>query len=90
MASIAEWLREQRVPSYRDGMWTAKRVLELLKNEKYAGNALLPEKVCHRPSFKKGKAQLCELPRYYAEGTHPAIVSPETFKRTQEQIERTV
>ena len=88
VASIAEWLREQRVPSYRDGMWTAKRVLELLKNEKYAGNALLQKKYVTDHLSKKEKRNFGELPRYYAEGTHPAIVSPETFKRTQEQIER--
>ena len=67
-------------------MWTAKRVLELLKNEKYAGNALLQKKYVADHLSKKEKRNFGELPRYYAEGTHPAIVSPETFKRTQEQI----
>ena len=82
VASIAGWLREQRVPSYRDGMWMAKRVLELLKNEKYAGNALLQKKYVTDHLSKKEKRNFGELSRYYAEGTHPAIVSPETFKRT--------
>ena len=55
VVSIAEWLREQGVPSYRDGMWTPKRVLELLKNEKYAGNALLQKKYVADHLSKKEK-----------------------------------
>ena len=76
---IARVLREGNVPCLNDGMWTANRVTHLLKNEKYAGNALLQKKFVDDHIHKREKNNLGQLPKYYAEGTHPAIISPETF-----------
>ena len=76
---IARVLREGNVPCLNGGMWTANRVTHLLKNEKYAGNALLQKKFVDDHIHKREKNNLGQLPKYYAEGTHPAIISPETF-----------
>uniref|UniRef100_UPI003AB93B18 recombinase family protein n=1 Tax=Ruthenibacterium lactatiformans TaxID=1550024 RepID=UPI003AB93B18 len=76
------------VPSCRGGMWSPKRVLDMLKNEKYAGNALLQKRYVADHLTKLEKNNHGELPKYYAEGTHPAIVPPEIFLRVQEQMEQ--
>lgn len=38
---IAKKLIDMNIKKMRGGMWTSVRVLEILKNEKYTGNALL-------------------------------------------------
>ena len=88
IAQISRLMRENQVPSYRGGMWSPKRVLDMLKNEKYAGNALLQKRYVADHLTKIAKNNHGELPKYYAEGTHPAIVPPETFLRAQEQMEQ--
>lgn len=88
VADISKWMREQGMAGPRNGIWTPKRVIEMLKNEKYAGNALLQKKYVVDHLSKKEKRNHGELPKYYAEGTHPAIISPETFRRVQEQLEQ--
>ena len=45
-----QWSVATLFVTYRGGIWSPKRVLDMLKNEKYAGNALPPKKVCRRSS----------------------------------------
>ena len=85
---IARLLRASQTPCYCGGTWTPKRVLDLLKNEKYAGNALLQKKYVPDHLSKSEKINHGELPKYFSEGTHEAIIAPEIFERVQAQIER--
>jgi site-specific DNA recombinase len=41
---IAKKLKEMNVPTVRSGYWNSERVIAILKNEKYVGNALLQKK----------------------------------------------
>jgi hypothetical protein len=61
--------------------------LALLKTEKFAGNALLQKKYVLDHLSKVNKVNYGQLPQYFAEGTHPAIIEPELFLRVQERIE---
>lgn len=83
---IARMMREANVPSYWGGIWTPNRVLEILKNEKYAGNSMLQKMYVVDHMTKLKKLNRGELPRYFAEGTHPAIISVEDFNAVQEKI----
>ena len=87
VAQIARVMRQLHVPSYWGGVWTPKRVLDMLKNEKYAGNSILQKKYVSDHLTKLEKINHGELPRYYAEGTHLPIVSEVVFLRVQELIE---
>ena len=87
VTEISEIMRERNIPSYRGGVWSPKRVLDMLKNEKYAGNALLQKKYVVDHLTKLEKINRGELPKYFSEGTHPAIIPPEMFFRVQEQME---
>jgi hypothetical protein len=55
----------------------------LLKNEKLAGNCLLQKTVTTDHLTKRQVKNNGILPKYYAEGTHPAIISAEVFEEAQ-------
>ena len=85
--AIAHDLAENQVPTPRGGQWTANRVLRILKNEKYAGNALLQKKYVVDHISKKLVLNHGQKARYFGVGTHPAIVNPDVFQRVQQMIE---
>lgn len=81
---IAKKLRDLNVKKLRGGKWNSERVADIIKNEKYTGNALLQKKYVKDHLTKKLIKNKGTVPQYYAEGTHPAIIDSETFKRAQE------
>lgn len=83
---IAARLRETGTLTFHGREWTAKRVLAILKNEKYAGNALLQKKYVADHLTKKLVYNRGNLPMYYVEGTHEPIIDPLTFQKVQEII----
>lgn len=87
VAMIAETLRERAIPLPFGGQWTSNRIIQLLKNEKYAGNALLQKAYVVDHISKQEKLNHGQLPRYFVEGSHPAIVSRETFEQAMALME---
>ncbi|ADL50571.1 recombinase family protein [Clostridium cellulovorans] len=87
---IAKKLRDMNVPKIRGGIWNSERVANIIKNEKYAGNALLQKKYVKNHLTKTLVINKGNLPMYYAEGTHPAIINVETFQRAQEIMSKNV
>ena len=81
---IAKKLIEMRIPTPRGGMWNSERVIAIIKNEKYTGNALLQKKYVADHLTKKEVWNKGRLPQYYAEDTHPAIIDMETYEMAQE------
>jgi DNA invertase Pin-like site-specific DNA recombinase len=69
-------------------IWGVSTVRSILGNEKYAGNAILQKKFTVDFLTKKTKVNEGELPQYFVEKSHPAIVSPETFELAQAEIRR--
>ncbi len=66
--------------------WAESTVRDIIKNEKYVGDALLQKTITK--DFKK-KRNKGEVPMYYVKDTHPAIVSREDFEKAQElMVER--
>ena len=84
---LANALTAAKVPRVGGGKWTPTRVRDLLKNEKYTGNALLQKKFVKDHLTKKLVRNKGELPRYYAEDTHPAIIDMQTFRAAQAVME---
>lgn len=85
---IAKKLRGMGVPALRGGVWNAERVVTIIKNEKYTGNALLQKKYVSDHLTKKEVLNRGRLPQYYVEETHPAIIDMETFEMAQEIMEQ--
>lgn len=68
--------------------WTSNVVLSILSNEKYKGDALLQKTYIVDCISKKMKKNNGELPMYYVENNHPAIIDRSMFDRVQEEISR--
>lgn len=68
--------------------WISKVVLSILSNEKYKGDALLQKTYIVDCISKKMKKNNGELPMYYVENNHPAIIDRSMFDRVQEEISR--
>ncbi len=85
--AIARRLTEDGIPT-PGGMktWHGTVVRSILKNEKYKGDALLQKVFTEDFMTKKKIKNTGQVPQYYVEGNHEAIVSPETFELAQEQI----
>jgi DNA invertase Pin-like site-specific DNA recombinase len=68
--------------------WYSGTVKSILTNEKYKGDALLQK--CFTVDFltKKQKVNEGEVPQYYVEGSHPAIIDAETWDFVQREMER--
>lgn len=84
---ITKNLRDAGIPSLRGGAWTPERVRDILKNEKYAGNALLQKKYVADHLTKKEVRNKGELTMFYAECTHPAIIGKGIFEQVRARME---
>lgn len=68
--------------------WSASTVESILTNEKYKGDAILQKTYCTdyiQKTFVKNDGS--EIPKYYAQNSHPAIVSAEVYDLTQMELE---
>lgn len=84
---IAEILSSENIPSPAGKQeWTSNTVLSMLRNEKYAGNALLQKGYTEDFLTKKRAKNNGELPQYLVEGGHRAIVSPAVFEEVQRRL----
>lgn len=68
--------------------WSQTTVMSILQNEKYKGDALLQKMFTVDFLTKKQKVNEGEVPQYYVENSHPAIISPTDFDAVQDEIAR--
>lgn len=87
MGSISADLNNRNIKGNFGGLWCAQRIHTIVTNEKYLGNALLQKTFVNNHLEKRQVKNRGEFPQYYAEGTHDAIIDPETFAKAQERIE---
>ena len=74
-------------PSH-DTKWNATTIRRILSNEKYKGDALLQKTYTVDYLTKKTKVNKGEIPQYYVEGDHEAIIDPVIFDRVQIELEK--
>ena len=87
--AISKILTEDSVPTPGGKKnWSKTVVLSILKNEKYKGDTLLQKVYTEDFLTKKKVRNSGQVPQYYVEGNHEAIVSPEVFDLVQEEIAR--
>ena len=60
----------------------------ILSNEKYKGDAILQKTLCEDFLTKKMKINQGEVPQYYVENNHEAIIDPQTFDMVQAELAR--
>jgi len=86
---IAKYLTEQKIPTPRGKeVWPSTTVESILKNEKYKGSALLQKTFTTDFLTKKKKQNEGEIPQYYVEDSHPAIISKEVYSLVQQEFEK--
>lgn len=85
---IAKDLTEQGIPSPSGkSRWNATTIKRMLRNEKYKGDALLQKTYTIDFLTKKKNINRGELPQYYVENNHEAIVDRETFDAVQQVLD---
>lgn len=88
--AIADGLTADGIPtpSQKTKQWSLTTVRSILRNEKYKGAALLQKNFTVDFLTKKVKANEGELPQYYVENSHEAIIPPAEWERVQVEYAR--
>ncbi len=85
-ATIAALLTVDGIPTPSGKQeWRAQTVISILTNEKYKGDALLQKSYTVDFLTKKKKVNEGEVPQYYVEQSHPAIIEREIFDLVQQE-----
>ncbi len=87
MNAIAADMNGRGVTGVFDGRWSPQQLRQLLSNEKYTGNALLWKHFRNNHIEKKKTVNRGELPMFYAEETHPAIIDAATFAAAKARLD---
>lgn len=87
LLAICKLLTEKNYPTICGGQWRETTIRRILTNEKYVGDMLLQKTFREDHISKKIKRNNGELPKYYIEDSHEAIIDRDTFNRVQEEIE---
>ena len=87
--AIAAVLTEEGIPTPgKKTVWQRAAVESILRNEKYKGSALLQKSFTVDFLTKKTKVNEGEVPPYYVEDSHPAIIEPWEWEQVQVELER--
>ena len=87
--TIAKLLTSEKIPTPTGRTkWSPTTIESILTNEKYKGDALLQKKYTVDFLTKKQKVNEGEVPQYYVENSHPAIIAPEEFEAVQAEFQR--
>lgn len=87
---IAERLKRSGIPtpSGKSTRWTKNSVYSILTNEKYKGDALLQKTFVVDYLEHKAKKNEGEIPQYYVENSHPAIINKDEWRQVQTEMKR--
>ena len=86
---IANFLMEHGVLSPAGKQtWRSSTIASILTNEKYKGDALLQKRFTANFLTKELRINNGEVPQYYVEGSHEAIIAPEEYEAVQEEMAR--
>ena len=87
--AIARQLTAEGIPTPGNKeKWRQTTIRSILTNEKYKGSALLQKKFTVNFLTKKMKKNEGEIPQYYIEKSHDAIIDPKEFELVQQEFAR--
>jgi len=69
-------------------VWHEATIKQMLQNEKYAGDALLQKTITVDFLTHKRVKNEGQVPQFFVENSHPAIIYKETFQAAQREMER--
>lgn len=86
---IANDFEKEKVPKWDGGCkWYESSIRKMLNNEKYKGDALLQKTYTVDFLSKKRAENDGEVPQYYVENSHPAIIDKDTWEAVQLEMGR--
>jgi site-specific DNA recombinase len=86
---IARELEEEGIPNWNGkAKWYESSIRNMLSNEKYKGEALLQKTYTVNFLTKKRVVNNGEVPQYYIEESHPAIIDKEMWEAVQLEMKR--
>ncbi len=87
--TICKYLEDKGIHAPMGGdRWSNTTVLSILTNEKYKGHALLQKTFTTDFLEKTKKINEGEVPQYYVEDSHPAIIDPDIWDFVQLELAR--
>ena len=84
--AITRMLNDMRIPAKNGGIWHDSAIENIIRNEKYQGDLLMQKQFRIDHLNKIDRPNRGELPQYFIESNHEAIVSREMFSETQNEI----
>ena len=84
--AIMKHLIKLKIPTKFGGRWQESSIMKILKNEKHVRDLLLQKKYVKDHLTKKSCVNYGELPPYYVENNHAAIIDRKTFEKVQQEI----
>ena len=85
---IGRALMERGIYTRQGKPWVDSNVKCILTNITYTGNLLFQKEFCEDPITKHRKKNRGELPQYFVEGTHEAIIPMDEWQAVQEEFKR--
>lgn len=86
--STEKQLAEMGVKAYKGGHFGNGSIRQILSNITYTGNLLFQKEYTVDPVSKKSKINRGELPQYFVENTHEAIIPMEVYQAVQDEKAR--
>lgn len=86
--TTGKYLTEKGIKAYNGGNFSPSSLRAILTNITYTGDLLLQKDYCPDPIKKGRKQNRGELPQYYVENDHEAIIPMKQFVEVQEEIKR--
>lgn len=86
--AIAKELNARSIPSKSGGLWYESVIGKMLTNEKYIGDMLLQKTFISDHISKRQVKNGGQLPQYYVQNAHEAIIDRDTFAKVQAEIQR--
>lgn len=87
-AKTEKQLAEMGVKSYRGKHFSKDAIRQVLRQEKYTGCATLQKYYIENHITHRKRRNLGELPQYFVEQSHEAIIDREVFDEVQREIKR--
>ena len=85
---IEKMFDKEGIKTRRGYRWVDSSIKVILRNITYTGNLLFQKEYVVDPITKKRKLNRGELPQYFVENTHEAIIPKETYDKVQVEMQR--
>jgi len=91
-SGIAKYLKSQNIktPTGKSSNWSKNTIISILTNEKYKGDALLQKSYTANYLEHSRVENQGQIPQYYVENNHPAIIDKDIWEQVQFEMERRV